>query len=70
MSKSPAPELSRRTVFAGAGAAASAAAAVALLPQLRPQAPAAGAGTPNASDTAAGYQVTEHVLHYYRTARV
>jgi hypothetical protein len=68
MSKSPAPTLSRRHVFAGAGAAGAMAAAVALLPRA-PQPVVADA--PKASpEPEGGYQVTQHVLRYYQTAKV
>ncbi|MEP7283344.1 MAG: formate dehydrogenase [Rubrivivax sp.] len=70
----PAPALSRRTVFAGAGVATAAAAAAVLLPRLLPDAPSAGA-TGAAADAATAdahgrYQATAHVQHYYRTTRV
>ncbi len=61
--------ISRRKVFAGAGTAGALAAAVALLPRKQaeaPPGPRAGAGAA-AGD---GYQLTEHVKRYYRTARV
>lgn len=61
------PALSRRTVFAGAGALSAAAAVASVLPGVTQQAisePAAP--TPKAD----GYQLTEHVQHYYRTAKV
>ncbi len=62
--------LNRRHVFAGAGVAGAAAVAAALLPRgAKPAAPAAGAAA-LATQAAGGYQVTEHVLHYYRTTRV
>ena len=63
--------LDRRTVLAGAGAVgALAAAAVAL-----PGTPSPGASVKSAqveapADTSAGYRLTEHVKHYYRTARI
>ena len=63
--------LDRRAMLAGAGAAGALAAAAMALP---------GASTPAASvksaaaqvppDTSAGYRLTEHVKHYYRTARI
>jgi len=69
MSPSSTPRLTRRVVFAGAGTAGALAAAAALLPRaqteaLAPAEPQAGA------DAKGGYQVTEHVLRYYQTARV
>jgi hypothetical protein len=69
MSESSFPKLTRRTAFAGAGVAAAAAAAAALLPQARRDPPAADSAAKPPADTS-GYQVTEHVLRYYRTTRV
>lgn len=65
----PKSRLSRRTLFAGAGTAGALAAAASLLP---------GRGTPASPEPPArqpperggGYQLTEHVQHYYRTTRV
>ena len=68
MSKTPAPTLSRRHVFDGAGAAGALAAAAALLPRTA-QTVVADA-KPTASETEGGYQVTQHVLRYYQTAKV
>ncbi len=64
----PAPALSRRTLFAGAGTAGALAAAVALLP--RTPAPVAEVVAAVAEPKGDGYQLTEHVQHYYRTARL
>ncbi len=66
--KIPAAAVSRRTVFAGAGTAGALAAAAALLPRAPALAPKVVATAAPATD--AGYQLTEHVQHYYRTARV
>ena len=63
------PALSRRTLFAGAGTAGALAAAAATLPLVRPAEPALTAALPKADDQG-GYQLTEHVQHYYRTARI
>lgn len=62
------PALTRRTVFAGAGAAGAAVAAAALLPGVAAKAPQAVAAPP--ATTTGGYQLTEHVQRYYRTAKV
>ena len=59
----------RRLMLAGAGTAGAAAAVAAALPLVKPELSATPAKTA-ASDQAGGYQVTEHVLTYYRTARV
>ncbi|MBC7941632.1 MAG: formate dehydrogenase [Chitinophagaceae bacterium] len=67
----PSKKLGRRTVLAGVGAAGALAAAAVALPGA--QAPAAGAksAAPDSPpDTSAGYRLTEHVKHYYRTARI
>jgi hypothetical protein len=60
--------VSRRRLFAGAGTAGALAAAAALLPRTpSPSADVAAATIEPAGD---GYQLTEHVQHYYRTARI
>ena len=64
----PAPALSRRTLFAGAGTAGALAAAAALLPRGE-AVPAVVAGAEPAPQTG-GYQLSEHVKRYYQTARV
>ena len=64
----PAPALSRRTLFAGAGTAGALAAAAALLPRGEP-APAAVAGAAPGVQPE-GYRLSEHVKRYYQTARV
>ena len=65
---SAAAPVSRRLLFAGAGTAGALAVAATVLPK----APAAAVATPVAQAGAAegGYQLTEHVLRYYQTARV
>jgi hypothetical protein len=65
----PRSKLSRRQVFAGAGTAGALAAVAAVLPR-QPEAPQAAAETKPAPERGGGYQVTQHVLHYYQTARV
>ena len=61
--------LTRRRVFAGAGGVGALAAAAAVLPLAKGSAPALVAVAPSATESG-GYQLTEHVQHYYRTARV
>lgn len=69
MSEKTRPEVTRRRLFAGAGTAGALAAAAALLPkQESVEAPPPGATTDAAQG--GGYRVTQHVLHYYQTARV
>ena len=65
----PRSKLSRRQVFAGAGTAGALAAVAAVLPR-QPEAPQAAAEPKPAPERGGGYQVTQHVLHYYQTARV
>lgn len=72
MSKPPRPEssiLRRRSLFAGAGVVGAAAAATALLPSVTPEAPTAQEPQP-APERGGGYRLSEHVQHYYKTARV
>jgi hypothetical protein len=71
MSKSELPSVNRRTVFAGAGAV-GALGAIAAATRLVPAEPA-----PQPQKTAdakaleaGGYQLTDHVKHYYATARI
>ena len=63
--------LDRRTMLAGAGAVGALAAAAVALPGA--SAPADSVTSAEAKvppDTSAGYRLTEHVKHYYRTARI
>lgn len=65
----PKSKLSRRTLFAGAGTAGAVAAAATLLPGAVQQT----AALPEKKEPPArggGYQLTEHVKHYYRTTLV
>jgi hypothetical protein len=64
----PAPALSRRTLFAGAGTAGALAAAAALVPRGQ-AAPAVADGIAPAAQPD-GYRLSEHVKRYYQTARV
>lgn len=60
---------SRRGFFFGAAATGAAAAAMAALPGAR--APQAMPAEPKpAPEKGGGYSLSEHVLHYYETARV
>ena len=73
MSKMSTPRMSRRQLMiAGAGAAGVLGAAAALpgVRQASPTATDTKATDTRATDRGGGYQVTQHVLHYYRTARV
>jgi hypothetical protein len=71
MSKVTIPGISRRRLmFAGAGTAGALAAAAAVLPVVREAAAPAAPDAKDALDRNGGYQVTEHVLRYYQTARV
>lgn len=62
--------LSRRTLFAGAGTVGALAAAAAVMPRvLEKQAPLAPESKP-APERGGGYQLTEHVQRYYKTTRI
>lgn len=62
-------KLSRRTLFAGAGTVGALAAAVSVMPSLQavPQAAAPVLAKP---EKGGGYALSDHVKHYYQTARV
>jgi hypothetical protein len=69
MSKNTSTPLSRRRVFAGAGAVGALSAAAAVLPLSGPAQD--GAAAQPAADAGQGrYQLTQHVLRYYQTAKV
>ena len=66
----PKASLSRRTLFAGAGTVGAVVAAATLLPSARvPLADQPAQALPP-PDKGGGYQLTEHVKHYYRTTLV
>ncbi|MBA4261602.1 MAG: formate dehydrogenase [Comamonadaceae bacterium] len=72
MSKPPReeqPSLRRRNLFAGVGVVGAAAAATALLPSVQPEVPSAQEPRP-APQRGGGYSLSEHVKHYYKTARI
>lgn len=60
----------RRQMLAGAGTAAALATAALVLKTPHRGAPAPEAATNAEPDAPAGYRVTDHVMRYYRTARV
>ena len=62
--------VSRRRLFAGAGTAGALAAAAAVLPLAPAPEPTAAAEPQPAPEKGGGYQLTAHVQHYYRTAKV
>jgi hypothetical protein len=65
----PKSKLSRRTLFAGAGTAGAIAAAASLLPgAVQENAPQPQAKEP--PEKGGGYQVTEHVKRYYKSALI
>ena len=69
MSERPNPAR-RRQLIAGAGTVGALAAGAALLPtSQQPASQASQAGKPAPADAQSGYQVTQHVLRYYQTAR-
>jgi hypothetical protein len=63
------PVLKRRLLLGGAGTVGALAAAVALMPKTEPQT-AAVDGLKTPPEQGGGYQVTDHVLRYYRTTKV
>ena len=64
-------KLDRRVMLAGAGGVGALAVAAAALPGAQQAAGAkADAAAKPLPDTAAGYRLTEHVLRYYKTARI
>ena len=70
MSPSDRPVPTRRRVFAAAGTVGALAAVAAVLPGTsRPVAAPAEPAAP-APSSGGGYQLSEHVQRYYRTARV
>jgi hypothetical protein len=62
--------VSRRRLFAGAGTAGALAAAATVLPLSGTPEPVAQAEPKAAPEAGGGYQLTAHVQHYYRTAKV
>ena len=71
MRKDSTPPISRRRVlFAGAGTAGALAAAANILPLARDAATPASSETKDVREKNGGYRLTQHVLRYYRTAKV
>lgn len=62
--------VSRRAAVAGMGAAGAAAAAATLLPASPTEVAAPVQAAAKATEFVAGYQESDHVLRYYRTARL
>lgn len=63
------PQLSRRTLFAGAGAAGAVAAVAGLLST--PRSPVeTEALAPDAPKAGGGYRLSEHIKQYYQTTRL
>jgi hypothetical protein len=60
---------SRRKVFAAGGTVSALAAVASVMPLVREAGPAPSLAA-TATDKPDGYQVTQHVLRYYQTARV
>jgi hypothetical protein len=63
----PKTQLSRRTIFIGAGTIGAVAAAASLLPSVQQDAVPMEAKAP--PENGGGYQLTEHVKRYYQTTR-
>ena len=62
-------EPSRRRLFVGVGSAGALAAAAIAMPLTRPT-DAVVAAPETAPEKGGGYQLTQHVLDYYRTTRI
>ena len=62
-------KLSRRTMFAGAGAVGAVAAITSVLPSGSTQPDAAAAPVKPMPTRGGGYNLSEHVKQYYKTAR-
>lgn len=62
-------KLSRRTLFAGAGTAGALAAVATVLPRVVEQQAPVPELKP-APERGGGYQLTDHVLRYYKTTRI
>lgn len=63
------PKLSRRTMFAGAGAVGAVAAVASVLPSRLAQSDAAAPAPREMPTRGGGYNLSEHVKQYYKTAR-
>ena len=69
MSQSPSG-LSRRTLFAGASTVGALAAVASLAPVTQPSPATQITELKPAPEKGGGYSLSEHVKHYYRTARI
>lgn len=69
MTQSSSPTLNRRRMFAATGAVGAVAAVAAVAPAIQPQAPVV-AQPKVAPKRGGGYNVSEHIERYYKTARV
>lgn len=72
MTRSPAhpPKLSRRVLFAGAGTAGAVAAVATVLPGASLAPTAAPEAPRQPPERGGGYVLSDHVKHYYKTARL
>lgn len=70
MSKASIPRMSRRQLMIAGAGAAGALAAGSSLPLVQKTASPAATDKQAPPERGGGYQLTQHVLHYYRTARV
>ena len=70
MSNVSTPRISRRQLMMAGAAAAGALAAGGALPEVQEAASPGAVDAKPAPDQGGGYRVTEHVLRYYRTARI
>ena len=70
MSKVSIPKVSRRQLMIAGAGAAGALVAGSSLPVTQEAAPQPATDPQATPERGGGYQLTQHVLHYYRTARV
>lgn len=66
----PTRQLSRRTLFAGAGTAGALAAAATLIPGAAKVAPAEAVAPKAPPANGGGYHLSEHVRQYYKTTLI
>lgn len=64
------PMTRRRLMFAGAGSAGALAAAASVIPLTKGEPAPDSSAAKAAIESGGGYQVTQHVLRYYETAKV
>ena len=63
-------KLSRRTLFGAAATTGAVAAVASLLPATQPEPQPQAQGPQEPPTRGGGYQLSEHVKHYYQTTRI